>query len=69
MEYILANIIALPLLYLFSLVMIKFLSIPLFFYEKIKKIFKVKDDSTADGVLAFIFVVITTIVLAILFPM
>ena len=69
MEYILATIIALPLLYLFSLVMIKFLSVPVFFYEKIKKIFKVKDDSTADGVLAFIFVVITTIVLAILFPM
>ena len=69
MEFIFATIIALPLLFLFSLVMIKFLSIPLFFYEKIKKIFKVKDDSTADGVLAFIFVVITTIVLAILFPM
>ena len=69
MEFIFATIIALPLLYLFSLVMIKFLSIPLFFYEKIKKIFKVKDDSTADGILAFIFVVITTIVLAILFPM
>jgi hypothetical protein len=69
MEYILATIIALPLLYLFSLVMIKFLSVPVFFYEKIKKIFKVKDDSTADGILAFIFVAITTIVLAILFPM
>ena len=41
---------------------------PVIAYEKIKKIFKIKDDSTIDNILGFITAAIILVGLTILFP-
>lgn len=38
----------------FGWLLIKFMYGPIIAYEKIKKIFKIKDDSTIDNILSFI---------------
>ena len=61
-------IIGLPFVIVFGWVVIRLMAGPIIAYEKIKKIFKIKDDSTLDNILGFITMFIIIVGLAILFP-
>ena len=68
MDDIAYMIIGLPFAVVFGWVLIRLMAGPIIAYEKIKKIFKIKDDSTLDNILGFITMMIIVVGLAILFP-
>jgi|TARA_Y100000389_G_C17081476_1_gene326839 hypothetical protein len=68
MDDISAMIIGLPFVIVFGWILIRLMAGPIIAYEKIKKIFKIKDDSVIDNILGFITFVIIIVGLSILFP-
>ena len=68
MDDIAYMIIGLPFALVFGWLLIRLMAGPIVAYEKIKKIFKIKDDSVLDKFLYFLTAVIILVVLAILFP-
>ena len=68
MDDISAMIIGLPFAIVFGWLLIRLMAGPIIAYEKIKKIFKIKDDSVIDNILGFITFVIIIVGLSILFP-
>ena len=68
MDDIAYMIIGLPFALVFGWLLIRLMAGPIVAYEKIKKIFKIKDDSVLDNILGFLTVAIILVGLAILFP-
>jgi len=68
MDDIAYMIIGIPFAVVFGWVLIRLMAGPIVAYEKIKKIFKIKDDSVLDNILGFLTVAIILVGLAILFP-
>ena len=68
MDDIAYMIIGLPFALVFGWLLIRLMAGPIVAYEKIKKIFKIKDDSVLDKFLYFLTAVIILVGLAILFP-
>ena len=68
MDDIAYMIIGLPFVIVFGWILIRLMAGPIIAYEKIKKIFKIKDDSVIDNILGFITFVIIIVGLSILFP-
>ena len=68
MDDIAYMIIGLPFALVFGWLLIRLMAGPIVAYEKIKKIFKIKDESVLDKFLYFLTAVIILVVLAILFP-
>tara|TARA_R100001460_G_scaffold95519_1_gene137675 strand:+ start:291 stop:500 length:210 start_codon:yes stop_codon:yes gene_type:complete len=62
-------IIGIPIAVIFGWLLIRFMYGPIFVYEKIKKIFKIKDGSNIDNILIFITGMVILGVLAFLFPL
>ena len=61
-------IIGLPFAVVFGWVLIRLMAGPIIAYEKIKKIFNIKDDSVLDKILYFLTAAIILVGLTILFP-
>lgn len=61
-------IIGIPFAVVFGWILIRLIAGPIVAYEKIKKIFKIKDDSVLDKILYFLTAAIILVGLAILFP-
>ena len=68
MDDIAYMIIGIPFAVVFGWVLIRLMAGPIVAYEKIKKIFKIKDDSVLDNNLTFLTVAIILVGLAFLFP-
>jgi len=68
MDDIAYMIIGIPFAVVFGWVLIRLMAGPIVAYEKIKKIFKIKDDSVLDNILGFLTVAIILVGLAFLFP-
>ena len=68
MDDIAYMIIGIPFAVVFGWVLIRLMAGPVIAYEKIKKIFKIKDDSVLDKILYFLTAAIILVGLAILFP-
>ncbi len=68
MDDIAYMIIGLPFALVFGWLLIRLMVGPIVAYEKIKKIFKIKDDSVLDKILYFLTAAIILVGLAILFP-
>ena len=68
MDDIAYMIIGIPFVVVFGWVLIRLMAGPIVAYEKIKKIFKIKDDSVLDNILGFLTMAIILVGLAILFP-
>ena len=62
-------IIGIPFVVVFGWVLIRLMAGPIIAYEKIKKIFKIKEDSVLDNILTFVTVMIIIFGLAFLFPL
>ena len=69
MDDIAYMIIGIPFVVVFGWVLIRLMAGPIIAYEKIKKIFKIKDDSVLDNILYFITAAIILVGLAFLFPL
>jgi len=68
MDDIAYMIIGIPFVVVFGWVLIRLMAGPIIAYEKIKKIFKIKEDSVLDNILTFVTVMIIIFGLAFLFP-
>ena len=68
MDDIAYMIIGIPFVVVFGWVLIRLMAGPIIAYEKIKKIFKIKEDSVHDNILTFVTVMIIIFGLAFLFP-
>jgi len=68
MDDIAYMIIGIPFAVVFGWVLIRLMAGPIVAYEKIKKIFKIKDDSVLDNILGFLTMAIILVGLALLFP-
>lgn len=68
MDDIAYMIIGIPFAVIFGWILIRLIAGPIVAYEKIKKIFKIKDDSVLDKILYFLTAAIILVGLAILFP-
>ena len=69
MDDIAYMIIGIPFVVVFGWVLIRLMAGPIIAYEKIKKIFKIKEDSVLDNILTFVTVMIIIFGLAFLFPL
>ena len=68
-DFPLGIIIGIPFVIVFGWILIRLIAGPIIAYEKIKKIFKIKDDSVLDNILYFITAAIILVGLAFLFPL
>ena len=68
-DFPLGIIIGIPFAIVFGWILIRLIAGPIIAYEKIKKIFKIKDDSVLDNILYFITAAIILVGLAFLFPL
>ena len=69
MDDIAYMIIGIPFVVVFGWVLIRLMAGPIIAYEKIKKIFKIKEDSVLDNILGFLTMAIIIVGLAFLFPL